>query len=134
LKEFHSFNRRFVLRTKSPDFERSMVIKMMFNRKDNLENCPKCVRTALKELNIVLPVVQRVHGDAHPELAKVSQLVDDLQAGLSKGNNSTELCKILDQLHKVTNGYTVTSDACGGFQKEYQLLSQIDVGIRTEMK
>jgi len=31
LKEFHSFNRRFVLRTKSPDFERSMVITM--NRK-----------------------------------------------------------------------------------------------------
>jgi transketolase len=28
LKELHSFNRRFVLRTKSPDFERSMVIKM----------------------------------------------------------------------------------------------------------
>jgi glucan 1,6-alpha-glucosidase len=32
LKEFHSFNRRFVLRTKSPDFERSMVIKMKKDR------------------------------------------------------------------------------------------------------
>ncbi|MBE5965756.1 MAG: ABC-F type ribosomal protection protein [Lachnospiraceae bacterium] len=29
LKEFHSFNRRFVLRTKSPYFERSMIIKMI---------------------------------------------------------------------------------------------------------
>ena len=28
LKELHSFNRRFVFRTKYPDFERSMVIKM----------------------------------------------------------------------------------------------------------
>ena len=33
MKEFHSFNRRFVLRTKSPDFERSMVIIMAKEKK-----------------------------------------------------------------------------------------------------
>ena len=38
MKELHSFNRRFVLRTKSPDFERSMVIEMDKNHvKTNLQ-------------------------------------------------------------------------------------------------
>jgi len=105
----------------------------MLDKKDSLEKCPKSVRTAFKELDAVLPVVKRVHGDAHPELEKVGQLVGGLRAGLSEGSDRNDLCKILDQLREVTGGYTAPSDACGGFQKEYRLLSQIDTDIRGEV-
>lgn len=106
----------------------------MSDKKDTLGKCPESVRAAFKELDAVLPVVQRVHGGAHPELEKVGRLVGDLQAGLSEGNDRKKLCEILDRLRKVTGGYTVPSDACGGFQKEYRLLSQIDAGIRTKVE
>jgi len=99
-----------------------------------LENCPKSVLAAFKELDAVLPVVRRVHGGAHPELEKIGWLVGNLHARLSEGTDRSELNRILDQLREVTGGYTAPSDACEGFQKEYQLLSQIDAGIRTEVK
>ena len=102
-------------------------------KREDLENCSKSVRDAFKELDAVLPVVQRVHGGTHPELEKVDWLVGALQAGLSEGIDRSELNGILDRLREVTGGYTAPSDACGGFQKEYRLLSPIDAGIRTKI-
>ncbi len=103
----------------------------MSDKKDTFETYPPSVRAAFNELEVVLPVVRRVHGDAHPELEEVGRLVGELKTGVSEGAGRGELRGILDELRKVTGGYAIPADACGGYQKECRLLSQIDAGIRS---
>ena len=74
----------------------------MFDKKNSFETYPQSVRTAFNELEVVLPVVKRVHGGAHPELEEVGRLVGDLKTGLSEGADRGELSGILDRLRKVT--------------------------------
>lgn len=74
--------------------------------------------TIVKELDKILPVVVRVHGEHHPELHQVAKLYADL-----KESNSRE---ILEKLRQVTDHYTAPEDACPTYQKTYQDLSLLD--------
>ena len=67
------------------------------------------------ELDKILPVVVRVHGDHHPELAQVAALYARLKAGEDVG----------DELRQVTQNFTVPADACPTFEKVYKDLSQL---------
>lgn len=69
-------------------------------------------------LNKILPVVDRVHGDHHPELHQVLALYNKL-----KENPSAELFK---ELREVTDNYSVPSDACVTYEKTYRLLEELD--------
>lgn len=72
----------------------------------------------LTTLNKILPVVERVHGDHHPELHQVAALYARLKETPSK--------EIFQQLRQVTGNYTVPSDACPTYAKTYQLLAELD--------
>lgn len=73
---------------------------------------------AIVTLNKILPVVDRVHGDHHPELHQVLALYEEL-----KQSPSAEL---FQKLREVTGNYAVPSDACPTYEKTYQLLKSLD--------
>ena len=72
----------------------------------------------IKELDKILPVVVRVHGEHHPELKRVAELYAELK------ENPTE--ELFGELREVTDSYTVPEDACPTFGKMYEDLKALD--------
>lgn len=71
----------------------------------------------IKELDKILPVVVRVHGEHHPELARVAELY-----AMVKENPAED---VLAELKRVTNDYTAPADACPTFCKTYEDLAAL---------
>ena len=69
-------------------------------------------------LNKILPVVERVHGEHHPELHQVAALYEELK------NPPSE--EIFRKLREVTQNYAVPADACPTYAKTYRLLEALD--------
>ena len=69
----------------------------------------------IKELDKILPVVERVHGDNHPELHEVAKLYGELKQG----------AHVAAQLRQVTENFTVPADACPTFAKTYRDLEEL---------
>ena len=65
----------------------------------------------IKELDKILPVVVRVHGEHHPELREVARLYD----ALKENRNSETAAK----LREVTGNFTVPGDVCPTYAKTY---------------
>lgn len=72
----------------------------------------------IKELDKILPVVARVHGEHHPELAQVVELYQDIKTCPSKEG--------FEKLRKVTSDYKIPEDACPTYEKTYYDLEQLD--------
>ena len=72
----------------------------------------------IKELDKILPVVVRVHGENHSELEKVAKLYAQLK------ENPTQ--EVFEQLRQVTNNYQAPADACPTFNKTYADLKELD--------
>ena len=72
----------------------------------------------IKNLNKILPVVERVHSDHHPELHQVAALYAEL-----KQNPRRE---VFDKLRDVTNNYALPEDACQAYTKVYNMLEELD--------
>lgn len=71
----------------------------------------------IKELDKILPVVVRVHGEHHPELARVAELYNAVKA------NAT--AETWAELKTITNDYTAPADACPTFIKTYADLKDL---------
>lgn len=71
----------------------------------------------IKELDKILPVVVRVHGEHHPELRQVAELYARL-----KQNPDV---RTVQELRTVTNHFTAPADACPTFQKTYADLAAL---------
>lgn len=69
-------------------------------------------------LNKILPVVERVHGEHHPELHQVAALYEEMK------NTPSE--EIFRKLREVTQNYAVPADACPTYAKTYRLLEALD--------
>lgn len=69
-------------------------------------------------LDKILPVVERVHGDHHPELHEVLALYNKLKESPSAG--------LYGKLRDITGYYTVPQDACPTYEKTYSLLKALD--------
>lgn len=72
----------------------------------------------IQTLNKILPVVERVHGEHHPELHQVAALYNNLLVSPSE--------EVFAQLRLVTGNYAVPEDACPTYAKTYQLLEELD--------
>lgn len=72
----------------------------------------------IQTLNKILPVVERVHGEHHPELHQVAALYNELKAAPSAA--------VFQKLRDVTGNYAVPADACPTYAKTYQLLEALD--------
>lgn len=72
----------------------------------------------IQTLDKILPVVERVHGEHHPELHQVAELYNKLKAAPS--------AEVFRELRKVTENYAIPEDACPTYAKTYQLLEELD--------
>lgn len=72
----------------------------------------------IQTLDKILPVVERVHGDHHPELHRVAELYRQWRADPA--------AEIFPRLREATGNYAVPQDACPTYEKTYQLLAQLD--------
>lgn len=72
----------------------------------------------IKELDKILPVVERVHGDHHPELHQVAELYRELKEG--------KKADTFVKLRSVTDNYTAPEDACPTYIKTYKDLQALD--------
>ncbi len=74
--------------------------------------------TILRELDKLLPVVERVHGGSHPELHQAAALYRALKEAPSAA--------LFQELRQVTADYAVPEDACQAYAKTYGLLARLD--------
>lgn len=65
----------------------------------------------IRELDKILPVVERVHGDHHPELHAVAALYTTLKENADPMK--------LAQLRELTSDFTAPADACPTYIKTY---------------
>jgi regulator of cell morphogenesis and NO signaling len=79
----------------------------------------------VKELNKILPVVQRVHGGNHPEIYRVGEIYTDILKGMKSGKSSEGMTKLLNELKSITGNFTVPADVCATFCRTYELLAKL---------
>ncbi len=68
------------------------------------------------------PLIERVHGERHPELTRVRELTLALQ----QHDGSTPATELFTQLRAVTENYAIPEDACEAFEATYQALARAD--------
>ena len=72
----------------------------------------------IENLDKILQVVERVHGEHHPELHQVAELYTELKEAPSRD--------IFAKLEETTGNYAVPDDACPTYAKTYELLETLD--------
>lgn len=78
--------------------------------------------SALSTALELAPVVERVHGENHPELTRVRELTE----AISQSDDAGRTADIFRELREVTGDYTVPSDGCEGFATTYAALQSVD--------
>lgn len=73
------------------------------------------------------PIVDRVHGDNHPEFHEVKELWDSIYEKTNTASSEKpELEAEFKQLREVTNNYTVPNDVCESYEAVYNMLEEVD--------
>lgn len=68
------------------------------------------------------PILERVHGNNHPELARVNELTQQI----ASSTNAREIAEMFGQLREVTKNYAIPGDACEAYQSAYRALQTAD--------
>lgn len=85
------------------------------------------VNEHLETLELYVPVVARVHGEAHPEFHDVKKVYDDMSPLLkSQGEEKPDLDNAFSRLREITDHYSVPDDVCESYEAVYQMLEAID--------
>ncbi len=85
----------------------------------------------LERLEQFTPIVERVHGENHPEFFEVRKLFDQLNDKIQAGTK-TDLTEEFKQLRNVTNNYEVPDDVCESYEAVYQMLADLDQAYTAE--
>lgn len=68
------------------------------------------------------PIIERVHGEHHPELTRVREITEQLAAP----GAGTDIPALLGELRTVTNDYAIPDDVCETFEATYEALEQAE--------
>ena len=71
------------------------------------------------------PIVARVHGEKHPELAEVRDIFADMN-GKIKSAEDPDLTLEFKSLREITSNYEVPADGCEAYTETYELLEEAD--------
>ncbi|MDD4113819.1 MAG: iron-sulfur cluster repair di-iron protein, ric [Herbinix sp.] len=81
----------------------------------------------LKRLEQYVPVVDRVHGNNHPEFHRVRDLFEVInQKSKKAGADKLELANEFNRLREITDNYSVPDDVCESYEAVYNMLSELD--------
>jgi iron-sulfur cluster repair protein YtfE (RIC family) len=81
----------------------------------------------LKILAQYVPVVDRVHGDHHPEFHEVRRLFDEIMRKTKEaGAGKPELNEEFTSLREITDCYAVPDDVCESYEAVYNMLGELD--------
>ncbi|NLJ72154.1 MAG: iron-sulfur cluster repair di-iron protein, ric [Syntrophomonadaceae bacterium] len=73
------------------------------------------------------PVLVRVHGEAHPELASVLEVFKKINKAANEKNlDELELRANFQKLREITQDYSLPSDACETYIETYNMLARAD--------
>lgn len=74
-----------------------------------------------------VPVVDRVHGDHHPEFHDVRRIFETIiQKTKDAKPLKPELNQEFAQLRTITQNYTIPADVCETFEAVYEMLKRVD--------
>ena len=81
----------------------------------------------LAKLGQFVPVVDRVHGDSHPEFHDVKRVFDEIDLKIKKaGVEIPELDSEFKELREITDNYSVPGDVCESYEAVYNMLEELD--------
>ena len=81
----------------------------------------------LPTLKQYVPIVDRVHGEHHPEFHDVRGLFDIIIEKNNKASSDKpELTHEFSQLRDITNKYTVPGDVCESYAAVYNMLAELE--------
>lgn len=72
------------------------------------------------------PIVARVHGQGHPELAEVRNIFADINNKMNESENA-DLTSDFESLRTVTSNYEVPADGCEAYTATYEMLEEADM-------
>lgn len=73
------------------------------------------------------PIVDRVHGDNHPEFHEVKTLWESIyEKSQASDAEKPELDEEFTQLRAITDNYTVPGDVCESYEAVYNMLEEVD--------
>lgn len=74
-----------------------------------------------------IPVLARVHGEGHPELAQVGDLFLQIYSKVEeKDLDKLDLSKEFEALRNITDNYLVPEDGCETYAASYEMLELAD--------
>lgn len=79
----------------------------------------------MERLEQFTPIVERVHGENHPEFFEVRKIFDQLNEKV-KTNRELGLDKEFSELRKITNNYKVPNDVCESYEAVYNMLEELN--------
>ena len=80
-----------------------------------------------KRLAQFVPVVDRVHGNHHPEFHDVKKIFEIiLEKTKRSGSVKPSLNDEFKQLREITNNYKIPSDVCETYEAVYNMLEESD--------
>lgn len=92
-----------------------------------MEKNSTLINSYIKEMELYIRIVSRVHGNMHPEIKEVEKIYDRLTSMLlDKAENVIDIDKEFYSLRKVTNNYTIPEDVCESYERVYYLLEELD--------
>lgn len=71
------------------------------------------------------PIIDRVHGENHPEMTRVREITEELQ----RSDNLISTAALFAELRDVTNNYAIPSDACEAVEETYKSLRKADTAL-----
>lgn len=81
----------------------------------------------MERLEQFVPIVDRVHGEHHPEFHDVRRVFDEVnQKVKSAGKDKPNLDNEFKELRKITSNYEVPGDVCESYEAVYNMLSELD--------
>src|SRR5699024_1637217 len=92
-----------------------------------MEKFNKMVEQNMETLEQYVSIVDRVHGESHPEFHDVHRLFNQINKKIKEINlDRVELNEEFSKLRKITNNYTVPSDVCESYEAVYNMMSELD--------
>jgi len=78
-----------------------------------------------------VPVVDRVHGEHHPEFHDVRKRYEAISRKIKEaGAEKPELSEEFTALREITDHYTVPGDVCESYAAVYNMLAELDAAYQ----